>query len=159
MPSVTALQPVLSRSMQRWVLFRDGCAIEQGAEQSHAETQAAAHAKLLTCPPGAHGLGLGLLSCHGHYTSEPCGSWTNRTGSITSPRGHRLTPTSRRTERRVGGRTLQHLGTCIQLPFYFSYKTIANTQSLKKNTRRKFLFPLFLQKINKGHVILTSAGL
>lgn len=118
--------------------------------------QATAHANSLTCPPG-------LTAC-GSSSSPATAKWLRIRNVQVLDRQKRkhyiperlLWHHDKLQKRKLKERT-EHVnihGTCIQRSFYFSYKTIAQTQSLKKNTQRKFLFLLLLQKINNGRVII-----
>lgn len=107
--------------------------------------------QLLTCPLSSQ-LAFQLLCCCSQVTMhQRAGPWTDRTGNIT-PRRLPCHP-----ELQTAPQAAIHLdihSTHIQLPFYFSYKTTAKTQNLKKTTHKhsKFLFLLLLQKINNRHI-------
>lgn len=128
-----------SRACSSALCSECGCAIRQGAEQSHAKMQTAAHADSWPDPRG---------SCWCPNSSPAAVKWlcamnvqgpgqteqgTLHPKDTTIPRKAAEIPTS--------WPTLQHPHVDIQLPLYFSYKTIAKTQNKKKkHTQTQYVF-------------------
>ena len=118
--------------------------------------QVAAHANSLTCPP--------WLTAWDSNSSPATAKWLCiRNVQVLDKQNRKryvperlLSHHDKLQRRRLNKQTniSTSTATYIQLSFYFSYKTIAKTQSLKKHTQRKFLFLLLLQKINNGCVII-----
>lgn len=112
----------------------NGCAVEQGAEQSHAEMQVATHTNSLTCPPWLTAWDSSSSPATA-ITRQKCAGPGQTEQEILHPREATVSPqqdAEDKTER--AGEHFNIHGTYIQLSFYFNYKTMANTQSLKKNT-------------------------
>ena len=120
--------------------FEYDCAIQQGAEQSHAKMQTAAHADSWPDPSS---------SCWCPNSSPAAVKWLcvmNVQGPGQTEQGilhpKDTTKPPKVAEIPTSWPTLQHPHMDIQLPLYFSYKTIAKTQNLKKknNTQTQYVF-------------------
>lgn len=110
----------------------NGCAVEQGAEQSHAEMQVATHTNSLTCPPWLTAWDSSSSPATA-ITRQKCAGPGQTEQEILHPREATVSP--RQDAEDKTERADEHFnihGTYIQLSFYFNYKTMANTQSLKK---------------------------